>query len=192
MWWHLDGIVYPVVLSRGNVKHWKSILLPGSVAERSKALVLGTSLLGGVGSNPTAAKFCSPCYTCRGRTVPIHTPENGVVLTRFSKNETWMISLGLITQNGTWVGIWGSKLRSMGTSCAMLSIPFKEGILYEIFHKSPTILCSIRNSENLQLIYVACQITFNLTFCTMCFTGIDCKSLVNGQTQCVSELFMQI
>ena len=28
----------------------------GSVAERSKALVLGTSLLGGVGSNPTAAK----------------------------------------------------------------------------------------------------------------------------------------
>ena len=28
----------------------------GSVAERSKALVLGTSLFGGVGSNPTAAK----------------------------------------------------------------------------------------------------------------------------------------
>ena len=27
----------------------------GSVAERSKALVLGTSLFGGVGSNPTAA-----------------------------------------------------------------------------------------------------------------------------------------
>ena len=32
----------------------------GSVAERSKALVLGTSLLGGVGSNPTAAnRFCN-------------------------------------------------------------------------------------------------------------------------------------
>ena len=31
----------------------------GSVAEWSKALVLGTSLLGGVGSNPTAANnFC--------------------------------------------------------------------------------------------------------------------------------------
>ena len=29
----------------------------GSVAERSKALVLGTSLLGGVGSNPTAANL---------------------------------------------------------------------------------------------------------------------------------------
>ena len=29
----------------------------GSVAERSKALVLGTSLFGGVGSNPTSAKF---------------------------------------------------------------------------------------------------------------------------------------
>ena len=34
----------------------------GSVAERSKALVLGTSLFGGVGSNPTAANnnfFCT-------------------------------------------------------------------------------------------------------------------------------------
>ena len=29
----------------------------GSVAERSKALVLGTSFFGGVGSNPTAANF---------------------------------------------------------------------------------------------------------------------------------------
>ena len=29
----------------------------GSVAERSKALVLGTSLFGGVGSNPTAASI---------------------------------------------------------------------------------------------------------------------------------------
>ena len=28
---------------------------PGSVAERSKALVLGTSLFGGMGSNPIAA-----------------------------------------------------------------------------------------------------------------------------------------
>ena len=28
----------------------------GSVAERSKALVYGTSLFGGVGSNPTAAR----------------------------------------------------------------------------------------------------------------------------------------
>ena len=32
----------------------------GSMAERSKALVLGTSLFGGVGSNPTAAiLFCT-------------------------------------------------------------------------------------------------------------------------------------
>ena len=31
-------------------------MLQGSVAEWSKALVLGTSLLGGVGSNPTTAK----------------------------------------------------------------------------------------------------------------------------------------
>ena len=34
---------------------WASI--SGSVAEWSKALVLGTSLFGGVGSGPTAAKF---------------------------------------------------------------------------------------------------------------------------------------
>ena len=34
------------------LKHRKK----GSVAEWSKALVLGTSLFGGVGSNPTAAK----------------------------------------------------------------------------------------------------------------------------------------
>ena len=32
-----------------------SVFQRGSVAEWSKALVLGTSLLGGVGSNPTAA-----------------------------------------------------------------------------------------------------------------------------------------
>ena len=31
--------------------------LCGSVAERSKALVLGTSRFGGVGSNPTAASY---------------------------------------------------------------------------------------------------------------------------------------
>ena len=31
------------------------MMCTGSVAERSKALVLGTSLFGGVGSNPTAA-----------------------------------------------------------------------------------------------------------------------------------------
>ena len=31
-------------------------VMAGSVAEWSKALVLGTSLFGGVGSNPTAAK----------------------------------------------------------------------------------------------------------------------------------------
>ena len=40
----------------------------GSVAERSKALVLGTSLLGGVGSNPTAANhfppFLFPLWSC--------------------------------------------------------------------------------------------------------------------------------
>ena len=40
-------------------------LLSGSVAERSKALVLGTSLFGGVGSNPTAAKtFCMLVTFC--------------------------------------------------------------------------------------------------------------------------------
>ena len=32
--------------------------IKGSVAEWSKALVLGTSLFGGVGSNPTAANYC--------------------------------------------------------------------------------------------------------------------------------------
>ena len=39
------------------LKHLKHT---GSVAERSKALVLGTSLLGGVGSNPTAANSFPP------------------------------------------------------------------------------------------------------------------------------------
>ena len=34
-----------------------SCMSQGSVAEWSKALVLGTSLFGGVGSNPTAAKI---------------------------------------------------------------------------------------------------------------------------------------
>ena len=43
-------------------KKWQLITnnypsVSGSVAEWSKALVLGTSLFGGVGSNPTAAKF---------------------------------------------------------------------------------------------------------------------------------------
>ena len=37
-------------------------LLQGSVAEWSKALVLGTSLFGGVGSNPTAAKMFCACW----------------------------------------------------------------------------------------------------------------------------------
>ena len=36
--------------------------LSGSVAEWSKALVLGTSLFGGVGSNPTAAKILFSCW----------------------------------------------------------------------------------------------------------------------------------
>ena len=34
----------------------------GSVAEWSKALVLGTSLFGGVGSNPTAANYFYCCH----------------------------------------------------------------------------------------------------------------------------------
>ena len=36
--------------------------ITGSVAESSKALVLGTSLLGGVGSNPTAARLLFSAY----------------------------------------------------------------------------------------------------------------------------------
>ena len=41
-----------------NLNNYCSIpdVIVGSVAEWSKALVLGTSLFGGVGSNPTAAK----------------------------------------------------------------------------------------------------------------------------------------
>ena len=35
----------------------------GSVAERSKVLVLATSLFGGVGSNPTAARFFAVATT---------------------------------------------------------------------------------------------------------------------------------
>ena len=35
----------------------------GSVAEWSKALVLGTSLLGGVGLNPTSARFFAVATT---------------------------------------------------------------------------------------------------------------------------------
>ena len=38
----------------------------GSVAERSKALVLGTSLFGGVGSNPTAATGFEGKLVCEG------------------------------------------------------------------------------------------------------------------------------
>ena len=41
----------------------------GSVAERSKALVLGTSLFGGVGSNPTAAT----CFICNNNSGDKHT-----------------------------------------------------------------------------------------------------------------------
>ena len=41
----------------------------GSVAEWSKALVLGTSLFGGAGSNPAAAK-----YTVLGVTSPLNVP----------------------------------------------------------------------------------------------------------------------
>ncbi len=39
----------------GVWQHYSACSMSGSVAERSKALVLGTSLFGGVGSNPTAA-----------------------------------------------------------------------------------------------------------------------------------------
>ena len=42
------------LVSQWHSIHWLQ-LCTGSVAERSKALVLGTSLFGGVGSNPTAA-----------------------------------------------------------------------------------------------------------------------------------------
>ncbi len=42
--------------------NWAQVCIcTGSVAERSKALVLGTSLFGGVGSNPTAAKWFYKC-----------------------------------------------------------------------------------------------------------------------------------
>ena len=46
---------------------WAS--MSGSVAEWSKALVLGTSLFGGVGSNPTAAKF----HFCIMRTLVVYS-----------------------------------------------------------------------------------------------------------------------
>ena len=59
----MSTLLFQKVLKK--VSNWKSELdyVPfnnafshmGSVAERSKALVLGTSLFGGVGSNPTAA-----------------------------------------------------------------------------------------------------------------------------------------
>ena len=41
----------------GHKSSTECVIISGSVAERSKALVLGTSLFGGVGSNPTAAKY---------------------------------------------------------------------------------------------------------------------------------------
>ena len=46
---------------------WAS--MSGSMAEWSKALVLGTSLFGGVGSNPTAAKF----HFCIMRTLVVYS-----------------------------------------------------------------------------------------------------------------------
>ena len=42
----------------------RPVHVSGSVAERSKALVLGTSLFGGVGSNPTAASKVLLQITC--------------------------------------------------------------------------------------------------------------------------------
>ena len=49
-----------------SVSKSASTLFPvGSVAEWSKALVLGTSLFGGVGSNPTAAKNFSRTHVAR-------------------------------------------------------------------------------------------------------------------------------
>ena len=54
----------------------------GSVAEWSKALVLGTSLSGGVGSNPTAVNFCLTKYYIlfsfiyrHIEIVPTHSPD---------------------------------------------------------------------------------------------------------------------
>ena len=54
----------------------------GSLAERSKALVLGTSLSGGVGSNPTAVNFCLTKYYIlfsfihrHIEIVPTHSPD---------------------------------------------------------------------------------------------------------------------
>ena len=54
----------------------------GSLAERSKALVLGTSLSGGVGSNPTAVTFCLTKYNIlfsfihrHIEIVPTHIPD---------------------------------------------------------------------------------------------------------------------
>ena len=49
----------------------------GSVAERSKALVLGTSLLGGVGSNPTTANLL-PEYNSL-LSLPQHPPQKKVL-----------------------------------------------------------------------------------------------------------------
>ena len=53
----------------------------GSVAERSKALVLGTSLLGGVGSNPTTANLL-PEYNSL-LSLPQHPPPKKKYLIQF-------------------------------------------------------------------------------------------------------------
>ena len=53
------------------------ITVDGSVAERSKALVLGTSLFGGVGSNPTPAirlEFSSHQTMINFKRIPISMP----------------------------------------------------------------------------------------------------------------------
>ena len=47
--------VIPLTVKVNVIKLMDFFCCIGSVAERSKALVLGTSLFGGVGSNPTAA-----------------------------------------------------------------------------------------------------------------------------------------
>ena len=53
-----------LLLQSSEFKHVDKRRVCGSVAEWSKALVLGTSHFDGVGSNPTAAKFFSPKVFC--------------------------------------------------------------------------------------------------------------------------------
>ena len=50
--------------------------LHGSVAEWSKALVLGTSLFGGVGSNPTAVTCFSLFSEVKAKQKRNHTPNS--------------------------------------------------------------------------------------------------------------------